>query len=146
MKIVLSIFLFAFSIILSAQEVVEEKINGDTIVFDYQLTELKYTAWLKIKQNWTRKDFQEVIKENKIKMGCGGISNNECESLYVDVILKINEKGKLEYYKLLNGKKCGESITKPFEIRMMRNFFKIEFPEELRNLKLQTRLGSALKC
>ena len=64
----------------------------------------------------------------------------------MDVIIKINASGKLEYYKLVKGKKCGMELNKQFELRMMRSFIKYEYPPELRNVTFKTRLGTILKC
>ena len=64
----------------------------------------------------------------------------------MEVIIKINADGKMEYYKLVNSKRCGIAITKQLELRIMRRFFKFEYPFELRNTTFKTRLGNVLKC
>ena len=146
MKTIFSILFFLIYSTVFSQEIMDQKLLPDSVIHEYQLNEKQAAAWNKIKSSWVENDYKAILKENKIKLGCGGISNNECESIYVDVVLKINEKRKLEYYKLINGKKCGEPISKPLEIQLMKMFFKKEFPQELRNIKFETRLGSVLKC
>lgn len=123
------------------QEVVLDTSAKSIVLNDYELSEIQYNAWKSIQNNWLADDYQLVKAENKIKLNC-----KDCESFYVEVIFKINSKGKLEYYKLINNKMCGMSITKKIEIRMMSVFFKIDFPEELRNTVFRTRLGNSLKC
>ena len=125
-----------------AQEIaIENKELSKTTLYDFELTDKQYATWKSIKNNWIVSDFEKIEAENKIKLNC-----KNCESFYVDVIIKINANGKMEYYKLINGKKCGIDISKQLELRVMRNFFKFEFPAELRNVTFQTRLGNALKC
>ena len=127
---------------LTAQEVpADTKQEAKTVLNDYELTDKQYAAWKSIKNNWIVSDYEAIQTENKIKLSC-----KSCESFYIDVIIKINASGKLEYYKFVDGKNCKIAITKQQELRFMRNFFKFEYPPELRNTTFQTRLGNALKC
>ncbi|MGZ4049288.1 MAG: hypothetical protein ACXVPU_18660 [Bacteroidia bacterium] len=125
-----------------AQEVTgDNKALSNTTLNDYELTDKQYAAWKTIKNNWIVSDFEAIKTENNVKMNC-----KNCEAFYIDVIIKINASGKLEYYKMLDGKYCGIGVTKKLELRFMRNFFKFEYPAELRNVTFQTRLGNVLKC
>ncbi|HEY0030267.1 MAG TPA: hypothetical protein VGC65_05875 [Bacteroidia bacterium] len=126
---------------LSAQEIPPEHIAVSKVPNDYELTDKQYSAWKSIKNNWMASDYELIESENKIKLNC-----KSCESFYIEVELKVNASGKLEYYKLISGKRCGMPITKQLELRMMRNFFKFEYPSELRNVSFKTRLGNVLKC
>jgi hypothetical protein len=135
-----AIILFSGNV--KAQEVpMDAKQQAKTTLNDYELTDKQYAAWKLIKNNWIVSDFEAIETENKIKMNC-----KNCESFYIDVIIKINSSGKLEYYKFIDGKNCTIAITKKLELRFMRNFFKFEYPAELRNVTFQTRLGNILKC
>ncbi len=109
-----------------------------------ELSTAQTKAWDSIYTIWLRDDYLKCKKENKIDLNCDG--HSPCESFYIDVILKIDGEGKMEYYKLQGGIKCGRPITKPLELRLMRSFFKMEFPPELRNIKFEVRLGAILKC
>ena len=135
------ILLFVFSNKNFAQEVAVETPADPTVLNDYELTKKQYAAWKSIQNNWIVSDYEVIEAENKIKLNC-----KTCSSFYVEVIIKINASGKFEYYKLLNSKKCGITIDKKLELRIMRNFFKFEYPSELRNVTFKTRLGTVLKC
>lgn len=127
---------------LLAQEVpMDAKDQAKAVLNDYELTDKQYAAWKLIKNNWIVSDYEAVELENNVKLNC-----KSCESFYIDVIIKINANGKLEYYKFIDGKNCHISITKQVELRFMRIFFKFEYPSELRNVTFKTRLGDSLKC
>lgn len=135
------ILLFVVSKTNSAQEVLVDKEIDLNVLNDYELTDKQYSAWKSIKNNWLANDYELIKSENKIKLNC-----SNCSAFYVEVIIKINQSGKMEYYKLVNGKRCGVELTKQLELRMMRKFFKFEYPFELRNVTFKTRLGDVLKC
>jgi hypothetical protein len=138
MKKIVFVFAFLFTAaMVSAQEVM----SIESAPEDYKLTDAQYATWKTISTNWLSDDFEKIKFENKIDVNC-----KSCSSVYMDVIIKINASGKLEYYKLVKGKKCGLELTKQFELRMMRSFFKFEYPPELRNVVFKTRLGTILKC
>jgi Pyruvate/2-oxoacid:ferredoxin oxidoreductase delta subunit len=137
-------FLILFLIFASktaGQEVTIDKQSDATVLNDYELTDKQYAAWKSIQNNWLVGDYEAVLAENKIKLNC-----KSCNAFYLEVIIKINKEGKLEYYKLVNSKRCGVAVTKDVELRIMRRFFKFEYPYELRNTTFKTRLGNALKC
>lgn len=124
-----------------AQEVTIAKESDATVLNDYELTDKQYAAWKSIQNNWLVGDYEAVMAENKISLNC-----KSCSAFYIEVIIKISKDGKLEYYKLVNSKRCGVAITKEVELRIMRRFFKFEYPFELRGTTFKTRLGSVLKC
>lgn len=116
--------------------------NGESkILNDYELSDKQFSDWNAIKNNWYATDFEKIKVEQKVAMSC-----KSCSSFMMDVILTINQNGKLESYKMVSGKKCGVPFNKELEVRMMRNFFKFEFPGSLRGLTFQTKIGDALKC
>ncbi len=131
--------LLLFSNTSSAQEIsigIEEKVLND-----YELGDKAFSSWKSIQNNWLVTDYEAIQMENKIKLNC-----KSCSAFYIEVEIKINANGKLEYYKLISGKRCGVGITKELEARMMRKFYKFEYPFDLRNTTFKTRLGTALKC
>ncbi len=138
-------YIFIFYIVLAnknfAQEVVVETSVELAILNDYELSAKQSAIWNSIKNNWLVSDYQVIESENMIELNC-----TNCESFYVEVIIKINADGKLEYYKLLKSEKCGMVLDKKLELRIMRNFFKFEYLSELRNVMFKTRLGNVLKC
>jgi hypothetical protein len=142
MKKVFLMFTFLLvASIMFAQDVIAEKQAAESAPEDFELSDVQYAAWKKISNFWLADDFEKIKFENKIDVNC-----KSCTGVYMDVIIKINSSGKLEYYKLVKGKKCGMEPNKQFELRMMRSFIKYEYPPELRNITFKTRLGTILKC
>lgn len=137
----ITLVFFIFSWNMAAQEVPLETPLEQNVLNDYELTDKQYSAWKSIKNNWMATEYEVIQAENKIQLNC-----KNCQAFYVEVVIKINASGKLEYYKLLNGKRCSVGLTKELELRVMRKFFKFEYPFELRNTTFKTRLGNALKC
>ncbi|MCC6838234.1 MAG: hypothetical protein IT234_06830 [Bacteroidia bacterium] len=131
---------FLFLLFIAFQGFAQEP-DYSSIPDDFKLTDKQYSAWRSIYNQWMVNDYETIQFENKIKMNC-----KSCTAFYMDVVIKVNASGKLEYYKAIDGKKCGIGFTKQLEQRMMKNFLKFEFPPELRNLEFKTRLGTSLKC
>ncbi|MFL5765632.1 MAG: hypothetical protein ACJ77K_16930 [Bacteroidia bacterium] len=124
-----------------SQEVTTGTSASSSVPNDYELTDKQFSAWKRILNNWLGSDFQLIETENKVVLNC-----KHCDAFYMEVEIKVGANGKMEYYKMINGTKCGMTISKPLELRIMRNFFKFEFPPELRNVAFKTRLGEVLKC
>jgi hypothetical protein len=142
MKIKNLFFLFFFfTQAIFSQEIIY---RPDTVISgipkSYELSEAQLKAWNKVEAGW-EKEYPRILKEQKLKLNCNG-----CSSIYLDVILSIDENGKLKYYKLLDSDKCSEKFSKGLEIRFMKWFFDYKFPKELFNLEFEVRLGSSLKC
>lgn len=115
--------------------------NGEKVLNDSELSDKQFAAWQTMKNNWLAGDYEVIREENKIKLNC-----KNCDSFYLEIILHVNENGKLGYCKAVKGSRCGLPLTKDMEQRIMRNFYKFEFPHELRNTTFKTRLGEVLKC
>ncbi len=141
MKITFSLFLFFILFNLCAQEVVVPDTLSAGIPSEHELSPEAYESWKKLQQTWLKGTYQKVLKKNKINVTC-----KDCTSFYVEVILSIDRSGKLSYYKLLDGTKCGEPVTKGMELQLMKNFFNLSFPKELYDVKFRTRLGRSLRC
>lgn len=136
-------FFFNFFLVLlsvcNAQEITTE-LDSSKALSVYELKEAQWKEWAKIEEEW-KKEYSKILKEQKIKMSCSG-----CESVYMEVVLCIDEDGKLKYYRLVKTKKCGAEFSKGLEIRFMKWFFTKQFPAELYNTRFQVRLGTGLKC
>ncbi|MDQ3048611.1 MAG: hypothetical protein M3R27_13765 [Bacteroidota bacterium] len=111
------------------------------IMSEHELSPEAYDSWKTIQGEWLKGTYQDVLKKNKIKVNC-----KDCSSFYMEVIISIDKSGKMSYYKLLNGIKCGEPITKGIELQLMKFFFSQAFPPSLYDIKFRTRLGKSLKC
>lgn len=136
----ISILLILFLKSGMAQELIQTA-DGEVVGNDYELTDKQFSAWKSIQNNWLGTEYEIIKSENKINLNC-----KNCEAFYIEVIVKIGSNGKFEGYEVLKGKRCGVGLTKEMEARMMRKFYKFDYPFELRGTKFKTRLGSALKC
>ncbi|MCW3085969.1 MAG: hypothetical protein JWP12_3335 [Bacteroidetes bacterium] len=134
------VLLFAFKAA-SAQEIVKDTVGTSSVKNDYELPDNQFSDWKSVEKIWYANEYDKIKAENKITLAC-----KTCNSFYMDVIIKVNGNGKMEYYKLTGSNNCGRGFNKAQEIRMMRMFFKFEYPSSLRNTTFKTRLGTALKC
>lgn len=124
-----------------AQEIAIDTAGTSKVLNDYELNDKQFGDWKSAQSVWNNNEYDQVKQERGIKLDC-----KSCTSFYLDVIIKVNGSGKMEYYKPIGSKVCGRGITKAEEIRMMRMFFKFEFAPSLRNTIFKTRLGTSLKC
>lgn len=106
-----------------------------------QLSDNQFSDWKNVEKIWYNNEYDKIRAENNITLSC-----KSCKAFYADVIFKVNASGKLEYYKLTGSNSCGRSFTKAQEVRMMRMFYKFEYPSSLRNTTFKVRLGTAMKC
>jgi len=107
----------------------------------YQLTSDQYKAWKSIEDEWMKKEYRTILKENKLKMTCAG-----CESIYMDVVFIVDTRGTLIQTKTLKTRKCAGEFSKKLEERFLKWFLNFSFPAQLYNLKFEVRLGTGLKC
>ncbi|HLC82605.1 MAG TPA: hypothetical protein VJI69_02165 [Bacteroidia bacterium] len=142
-KNILSIILFFFSLSVFSQEVLMDSASASMIQVpkSYELKGDSWTDWNKIYQDWMKREYHKILKENKLKMNCSG-----CENIFLDVVLNIDSTGKMTFYKLVNSNKCSEKFSKKLEIQFMKSFFNLKFPPSLRNMYFEARLGTGLKC
>lgn len=124
-----------------AQEVAADKNDLGNVPNDYELSAAQFADWKNVQKVWNNGDYEKIKFEYKINLDC-----KSCNAFYMDVLIKINASGKMEYYKFIGGKNCGRALTKAEELRMIKFFFKCDYPSSLRNTTFKTRLGTALKC
>ena len=136
---VLLIFLIVFSF-MKGKEIVDSS-TSIVVVKSYELKGEAWNDWKKIEDDWMKNNYPKILKSNKLKMNC-----RSCESIYLEVVIQIDSSGKLNNYKLINSKKCGEKFSKSLEIQFMKPIFNIEFPHSLKNMRFEIRLGTGLKC
>lgn len=106
--------------------------------------ELKGTAYLQsdsILNVWMKNEFPHILKKNKLKLTCAG-----CYSIHMDVVLAVDENGKLLTSKIINTKCCGEEFSQRLESQFLEYFNTLIFPPSLRSLSFQYRLGTGLSC
>ncbi len=115
--------------------------DKDTVFQFYDLNKTAYKSWNNIDSVWHYNSFRKCLSENNLKLSCA-----KCESIYLDVIFTIDSTGKLIDYRIVNEKLCGGRFTPELKICFLEFFLDFNFPEELRRLKFQVKLGTGLKC
>ena|ERR1700752_2522931 len=98
--------------------------------------------WTAFENNWNYFDYSELQKRLKVKK----LNCSNCESLFADMFLKIDDKGKIISVKFIKGKKCGLECSEKefinwFEVSLKKHSFK-----SLKNKQFIARFGHALKC
>ena len=116
------------------------KVN-DTIVKNFELKGKSLHSWLGIDSVWHYNTYLTCMNDFKLKLSCA-----KCESVYLDVVFNIDSMGKLADYKIVTEKMCGQKFSPDLKICFLEFFINYNFPVELRRMKIQTRLGTILKC
>jgi hypothetical protein len=110
-------------------------------ILSYELSGTAWTDWKAIDADWMKNHYWACLEKFNLKMSCG-----RCEDIFIDVELHINAEGRLDSYKILKENICEKKITPELEQSFLEYFKKLTFPESLRNLIIQTKLGTGLRC
>jgi predicted membrane protein len=107
----------------------------------FELEKTQELTWKSIEKEWIDEVYNPYVKKLKID-----ISNcRKCGDLYIDFEATINANGQLTINASI-AKKCGKTMNPELEQIFMTYFLIKKFPENLRNLKIQHRLGILYKC
>ncbi len=112
-----------------------------TFIREADLTGKQQAAWYSFDTTWKKHIFPGCLLENHLKLSCA-----HCDNIYIDVKLKIDSTGKLVSYEKTGGEMCGQEVTDKLVKCFLDFFYFLEFPPELRNVILEVKLGSSLKC
>jgi hypothetical protein len=135
MKTIITILFFcALNIGFSQEKIPEYK-------YIFQLEKTQQESWNSIEKEWFVKVFNPYVKKLKIKIS----DCQTCGDFYIDFEGKIDTNGKLTI-DASTAKKCGKKMKPELEQLMMQFFLTKTFPENLRNIKIQHRLGFISKC
>jgi len=138
MKYFWSFLFFMATLFLSAQT--------DTMrlyqIYSSSFSNQEKAEWTSFENNWNYFDYTEIKKKCKVKK----LNCSNCESLYAELYLIIDEVGKVTVAKFLKGKKCGiECKEKDFI-----NWFETSIGKQkfgyLKNKQFIARFGHVLKC
>lgn len=135
MKNILLLFILFYSLRLEAQQP-----NSD-YKYIFQLSETQQASFKIIEQDWFDKIFNPYSAKMKVKIS----DCRKCGDLYVDFEGKINNNGILKIDASIS-KECGKKMTSKQYKYFTEYFDKKVFPKNLRNLKIQHRLGILYKC
>ncbi len=140
MKILIFV-LFILSINIYSEELTQKQESKKEIVKTYELKDEEYKKWRDISDDFNRKKYLSCLKKQKLKMNCGN-----CTNIFIDVVLNINETGKLNGYEIIKENICTRKISKKLKKCFMDYFENMAFPEESKSKSIEIRLGTGLKC
>ena len=98
--------------------------------------------WTAFENNWNYFDYSELQKKLKVKK----LNCSNCESLFADVFLKIDENGKMSSVKFVKGKKCGVECNEKDFVNWFESSLRKRSFKSLKNKQFIARFGHALKC
>lgn len=133
-KILLFLFIINASLMFS-----QEPTSNYKYIFELEKTQ--QSAWKFIENNWYKKIYYPYIKKNKIILSDCSL----CGELFIDLEATINTDGKMTI-DAFTAKKCYKKMANQLVEYLTQYFLSIIFPENLRNLKIQNRLGIIYKC
>jgi hypothetical protein len=70
----------------------------------------------------------------------------DCEYIYIDVVVVIDKTGRMSGYTKKAEKVCRGKAPEKLERCFIDYLRSITFPENLRNMIIEMRLGTGLKC
>ena len=100
------------------------------------------TEWTAFENNWNYFDYTAIKKTFHVK----NLNCKNCESLYADVFVEINNDGKASVIKFLKGRKCGILCNDEIFINQFENSLKKQQFKSLKNKQFIARFGHILKC
>jgi hypothetical protein len=98
--------------------------------------------WTAFENNWKYFDYTEIKKAWKVKT----LNCKNCESLYADMYIEINNDGKISIIKFLKGKKCSIPCNEELFMNQFENSLKKQQFKSLKNKQFIARFGHILKC
>ncbi len=119
----------------------DEDVEKFKVVKSYKLPDPAYEKWDEIEHFWFKNIYKKVMAKYQLKLSCA-----RCPYVYYTVILYINKDGKLIKLKKLKENVCFEKGPKGMLKDFVKYFKDLEFPEELRCIGIEVRLGTGLKC
>jgi len=141
MKLLMFVFIFLSINIYSDESTTQKQEVKKEIVKSYELKDEEYKKWRDISDDFNHKKYLSCLKKQKLKMNCGN-----CTSIFIDVVLNIDETGKLNSFEIIKENICTYKIGKKLKKCFMEDFEKMTFPEESKNKSIEIRLGTGLKC
>lgn len=111
------------------------------IITDIGLKGDAYTFWHTNYDQWRTSNFYDCLKQAGVKMSCA-----HCTSVYLNVDLVIDEKGKVTSYKKIKSVMCGSEMKSSMEKCFINYFLKLDFPAEFHGKTFRIQIGNGLKC
>jgi hypothetical protein len=110
-------------------------------VKDYELKDDQRKEWNAIRGQWFRNDYREILKKFNLQMNC-----SDCEYVYITVRLHVDDSGRITKFEIIKEHICRGGATEKLREAFFKYFKNIKLPESLRNLIIETNLGTGLSC
>jgi hypothetical protein len=94
-----------------------------------------------IHENFRKNVYYNCLSQSRLSMNC-----SNCIYIYIDVIISIDNKGRLCGYTKTVENICGNKASEKLERCFIDYLESITFPNNLRNMSIEIRLGTGLKC
>ncbi len=111
------------------------------LVKDYELKGKQRSEWNGIYDNWFRNDYHQILLKFNLHMNC-----SDCEYVYIRARLHVAGSGKISNIDIIEEHICRGGASEKLREAFMKYFRDITLPKGLRNMIIETMLGTGLKC
>lgn len=111
-------------------------------IYSATFSDEEKAEWTAFENNWNYFDYTEIKKKCKVKK----LNCRNCESLYAELYLTIDESGKVIVAKFLKGKKCGIECKEKDFINWFEASLRKQTFRSMKNKQFIARFGHVLKC
>lgn len=108
----------------------------------YSFSNQEKTEWTSFENNWNYFKYTEIKQQLKIKK----LSCTNCNSLFADMYIEINDKGNVTKAIYINGKRCGITCAEKHFIELFEKSVLNYHFTYMKNKQFVVRFGNALKC
>lgn len=110
-------------------------------VKEHELSGEQWHDWNNVKTEWMRKEYWSILKKYRIEMSCG-----DCEYAYITVRLHIDNNGRVVEIDIIKEQICRGGAVEELKDAFLKYFREAVMPESLRNMTIETMLGTGLRC
>jgi len=111
------------------------------VVKEDELEGKQWRAYQEIRERWMKEAFSSCLTKQHLKLSCSG-----CEYIIIVYRIVIDGKGRIVAYEKIRGNICGATSSPELEQCFIQYLTSITFPQPLRNMTIEVRLGTGLKC
>ncbi len=115
--------------------------SNNRTIKSHELRGDQWRSMNEIHEHFRRNVFYDCLSQSHLSMNCSG-----CEYIYIDAIIDIDKKGRLCGYTKIKENVCGQKAPEKLERCFIDYLKSIIFPKNLRNMSIEMRLGTGLKC
>lgn len=115
--------------------------SGPVLIKDHELKGGQRHEWNYVKTEWFRKEYRKILKEFNIEMNC-----SDCEYAYITVRLHIDNNGHIVKIDIVKEHICRGGASEKMKEAFLKYFRNVIPPESVRNIIIETMLGTGLSC